>query len=138
MRSYLTVFFILLFTVVALMSWHDQIMYGILYQVPRDPAADKLCNDATIWFHIAEKQFLKWREARPLLHVGQSVYARSLVQEMIVAYRLRLIFDKELDRRPLLELYRLLGDLPPSQDPPATNKPLSGGLLFIVVDEQTI
>lgn len=101
------------------------------YAAPREPAADKLSNDAAISFRIARMQFQKWRRARPLLHVRQSPYACSLVQKMIFAYKLRLIFDEELDRAPLSELYRLLGDLPPSHDPPGANKPLSGGLLFI-------
>jgi len=106
------------------------------YTVPRDPAADKLCNDATIWFHAAEKQFLKWREARPFLHVGQSAYARSLVRDMICAYKLMLMCDEEMEDLLLVDLYALLNDLPPSQDPPVTAKPLSGGLLFILVDER--
>ncbi len=131
MQSYLLpCYFVLVFGTLFFI-WRRFAEWRRWYAVPREPAADKLSNDATISFHIAKKQFQKWRKARPLLHVRQSPYACSLVQKMIFAYRLRLIFDEELDTRPLSELYQLLGDLPPSQDPPVANKPLSGGLLFV-------
>lgn len=73
-------------------------------------------------FHFFEAGDLlnKWQEARPFLYIGQSQYAQSLVRTMIESYALMLLHNDDLDANVLTELYELLEDHPPSDDPPLT------------------
>ncbi|OGG54562.1 hypothetical protein A3D62_01285 [Candidatus Kaiserbacteria bacterium RIFCSPHIGHO2_02_FULL_49_11] len=83
-------------------------------------------------FCVAHNHFEGWQRARPFLYAGQSRYARSLVFEMIDAYRRILAYDKgETDEGFIEVLLKLLDETPPPL-PPSTETPAcSRGLHFL-------
>ena len=73
--------------------------------------------------------FLKWREARPLLRVSRSAYAKRLVLYIIEAYEQLRDENDGCDEYEdfLAFLYGLLTDPPPHRTPPRATSP---GRLF--------
>ena len=98
--------------------WHDDEKFE---QVA---AEQRAANE----FEAAARRFNAWRDARPLLYVGQSEYSRALVRELIRSYEHILALGIIEDDGTLSRLYELLNEGPPHPPPPGTTKPRSAGL----------
>ncbi len=79
-------------------------------------------------YERAEELLEEWLSVRPLLHVSQCPYARSLVRQMIAAHLRVILYDHIDGQKHLDYLYSLLEDPPDGGPVPGITK--SSGHLF--------
>ncbi|HEY0964608.1 MAG TPA: hypothetical protein VGE31_02320 [Candidatus Paceibacterota bacterium] len=66
----------------------------------------------------AHQRLLDWRKVRPFIYYGSCPYCRSLINEMIDAYRFLLAMGYVTNRDYLRKLEMMLNRFPPFDDPP--------------------
>lgn len=104
---------------------------GAISGALRDSRQFTRYEKATERYERAKELFYAWRKARPFLFVGQSPYAQSLVLEFIEQYQLAREFLPclKVDEEVLASWRRLLNQMPPEYDPPASAR-FCGPFLF--------